>query len=707
MRHRENTPALRALARLYGIQTSYHDIAGRRVWAPDETLTLLLRSLGIAVQTASDCRDAARAERLRQCQQLTEPVLIAWDGHLLPFEVRVPLNAPSAPYFTLTTEEGVSSELNHRSIAILQTGHAQCEGRNYSVLQVHVRTVLPTGYHTLQCDAGDKSGYAHVFSAPARVYRQSEASRQWGLFMPLYALRTASDWGAGSYSDLGRLVEWAEREGSRLVGTLPLLPNFHRSANDISPYLPITRLLWSEFYVDPHAAPNIHECPEALELLQSREVAEVTEALRRSPLVDYAETWRLKRRVLAALARHAWSDEGTLRECLAAFLQGRADVSDYAAFRAVADSQSRPWHEWQAPASDGDLSQTQVDQDIARFYQYAQWLAELQMSSSTPGKPAGPSGLYLDLPLGVHPDGYDAWRYREGFLPAASCGAPPDLLFTTGQDWGSPPPHPDIIRRRGYDYLRSVLAHHMRAATTLRIDHVMGLHHVFCIPTGLTSAHGTYIRYHPDEMYAVLSIESHRHQSTLIGEDLGTVPREVRRKMRQHGMNRMFVMHYELEGLPPGRRLRVPKDCLATLNTHDMPPFASMWRGLDIHQQVNLGIIREDGIPVAARKREKLRESLLSLLSSPTRGETADVLDVLRCTLAWLGASQARYVLLNLEDLWLETHQPNIPGIGSAYPSWRHRAAITMEQISSSTHIRELVQIVQRARNNCAGRGSE
>jgi len=701
MRHAEGQPGLHTLARLHGIQTSYRDVAGRRVPASDTTLAALLRSLGVPVETTADRRSAVREERLRRCEQLIEPVLVAWDGSLSPFNLW--LRADEAPqvHLSLTGEDGAPLQCEDTSVHIRDSGLVECEGRRYRSLLVHVDTVLPNGYHRLLCEAGARSAHAHVLSAPSHVYRPpGTPQRQWGVFLPLYALRTAADWGAGSYADLERLVEWTAHQGGSLVGTLPLLPCFHGGAGEVSPYLPVTRLLWNEFFADIESAPNLAECTEALQLLQSRQVAQAREQLRRLSFVDYAGVWELKRTMLAALARHAWSGGSRLKDGLDAFLRTHDVVRDYAAFRGAAERQARPWREWQSPASGGDLSPDYVDAEVRRFYEYAQWIAHLQMSSAAPRTTDSRTGLYLDLPLGVHPDGYDAWRYQHSFVPETSCGAPPDVLFTTGQDWGSPPPHPEAIRHRGYDYFRAVVDHHMSSAAALRIDHVMGLHHIFCIPAGRTSAEGTYLRYHADEMYAVLSIESHRHRVSIVGEDLGTVPQEVRRAMRRHRLNRMFVLHYELEGMTGEHRLRVPQNCLAALNTHDMPPFASMWRGLDICQQADLGILARDDIDDAVRKRQQLKQSLLSLLPRSQRREPADVLDVLRCTLRWLGAQRACFVLLNLEDLWLETRQPNVPGVGAAYPSWRHRAARSMEELQDSAEVHALLDVVRRARRD-------
>ncbi len=52
--------------------------------------------------------------------------------------------------------------------------------------------------------------------------------------------------------------------------------------------------------------------------------------------------------------------------------------------------------------------------------------------------------------------------------------------------------------------------------------------------------------YQAEELYAILTLESYRHKSIIIGEDLGMVPPEVRPMMEKHGIYRMYVGQYEL-----------------------------------------------------------------------------------------------------------------------------------------------------------------
>ena len=100
------------------------------------------------------------------------------------------------------------------------------------------------------------------------------------------------------------------------------------------------------------------------------------------------------------------------------------------------------------------------------------------------------------------------------------------MFFTKGQNWGFAPPHPQRQRERGYSHLLECLRFQMRHAGLLRLDHVMGLHRLYWIPRGFPATQGAYVSYPADELYALLSLESHRNQTALVGENLGTVPRK-------------------------------------------------------------------------------------------------------------------------------------------------------------------------------------
>ena len=213
----------------------------------------------------------------------------------------------------------------------------------------------------------------------------------------------------------------------------------------------------------------------------------------------------------------------------------------------------------------------------------------------------------------------------------------------------------------------------------------MGLHHLYCIPQGMDARHGVYVRFPADEMYAILSLESHRHEALIVGEDLGTVPSYVRTAMSRHAVHRTYVMQYEAwpgatKPLPDPPRLSV-----AALNTHDMPPFAAYWQGLDTGDRLDLGLLTEEQAADERRRMAKTRAAIIKELRRRKLlgpGEPS-IEDVEKALLVALGKSRAHVVLTNLEDLWCETRPQNVPGTTEERVNWRRKARYTLEEMQA------------------------
>lgn len=462
--------------------------------------------------------------------------------------------------------------------------------------------------------------------------------RSWGLFIPLYAVREAADLG-----DLRRYREWANELGGGVVATLPILAS---ADDEPSPYSPVSRLFWNEMYLDCRQVPEFR--PEDEAFLNSHEA---------------------KRKLIARLAERFVPD----RE----FEEFADHARDYAAFRAGGGS--------------------------TRYHLYAQYRMAQQMRSTADDAGRRGIGLYLDFPLGVNADGYDVRKYPHVFAKGVATGAPPDLFFTRGQNWGFPPFHPDGVREDRYRYFRDCIRHHVSHAAILRLDHVMALHRLYWIPQGAEASDGVYVHYHHEEFYAVVVLEASRHGCTIVGEDLGTVPQYVPRTMKKHGLRRMFVVQYELkpdEEAPMG----IPDaESVASVNTHDMPTFAGFWSGKDIAERVARGLLDEEGAARESQNREKMRHALMRFLTARSLLEkpTSDTKVVLQALLAFLGGSPAEIVLVNLEDLWLETEPQNVPGMPER--SWKGRFRFSLAQARANEEIVNILQNLNRSRRGADG----
>jgi 4-alpha-glucanotransferase len=342
------------------------------------------------------------------------------------------------------------------------------------------------------------------------------------------------------------------------------------------------------------------------------------------------------------------------------------------------------------------IREMDYDEVVYRHHLYVQWQMAEQLAHVS--RQADGAGLiwYVDLPLGVSGAGYDTWLERDAFALRANGGAPPDAFFSRGQNWCFPPLHPEGLRRQRYRYLIKVLREQLRYAKLLRIDHAACLHRLFWIPEGMEATEGTYVRYPAEEMYAILVIESHRAGAGLVGEDLGTVPEYITRSLRRRGIQSTYILPFEVE---PERSpaVRPPRHLtLAGLNTHDMPPFAASWKALDIDRRIGLGLFDPAKKRRAEADRAELRAAILDSFQKQglLDADDPDVEQVLEACLGFLARSRAELVIINLEDLWLETTAQNMPGTFKEHPNWCHRAALSLEELREDRRVLRLLQQV-------------
>lgn len=698
-RRRPLTAPLRQLAHSYGVQTAYYDFFKRRQDASGESVLEAVRLLGAPVLRLEDVPDAVRIRARELWERVLEPVAVVGPQHPSGIEVRVPAaQATKRLRCCLRLEDGTE----RRWVCDLRnagtTRAKKVEGTSYVGKRLPLPHGLPQGYHELTIDGTGDVWRCRVIAAPTRAFPPN--GRHWGAFLPLYSLHSSESWGVGDFSDLERLQDWVGQLGGDLVSILPVLAAHSQTPFDPSPYAPTSRLFWNELYVDPRRVPELAECRRAQRLLASSPFQQEVASLGAAPQVDYERQRALRRRVLAELARSLAESRNARYDELQRYVAAHRSLEEYAAFNAVLERRQAPWPDWPEPLRSGVIGPEDRDQEVFFYHLYVQWLAERQLAAvSSSSGAGGKPGLYLDFPLGVHARGYDTWRYREVFALDACGGAPPDSVFTRGQNWEFPPLHPERIRTEGYGYLIACLRHQLAHASSLRIDHVMALHRLYWIPRGRPASEGVYVRYCADELYAILCLESHRHRVTIVGENLGTVPARVNAALSRHGILKMYVVQYETQPTADPLR-RVPADSVASLNTHDMPPFTGYLQGKDLQDRLQLGLLPKPRLPQEQNARRRVRRALARFFHRqgllPSTADNENVL--VRASLAWLAASAAAVVLINLEDLWMETKPQNLPGSGAERPSWRRRARRSLEQLANSPSAVETLRLVAAAR---------
>jgi alpha-1,4-glucan:alpha-1,4-glucan 6-glycosyltransferase/4-alpha-glucanotransferase len=683
--------SLLELASAAGVLTSYIEHGGRRRTAERAPLVAVLEALGFA-DAGRDPEGDLAALRRRRRDVLVEPVTVLTSHRRMVVDLAT--TADRVVRCELTTEQGATSSWD--------AGVRRHGGRSRLRIDAHVD--LEVGYHSLTVRTSSGSAATRLLVQPEQgaTGRFGTSWRATGLAAPLFTLHRDDGWGCGDIADLEALGELAATHGASVLSTLPLLAGVTDPSFEPSPYLPLSRRFWHERWIDLDALLGAPHAPTLHEMAAVARAGALAAAVRAHPLVDGDASLRAKRAVLRALL--AELDEGPGRVELDAFLARHDDVVSFARFQALCERHGSDWHRWPARLRDADVRDDDADPALLRYYGFVQWIAGTQLSALARHLESRGQLLALDLPLGIHPLGYDLWRDRDAFVHGLSVGAPPDRFFPGGQDWSMPMLSTSRAREDGHELLRAALRHHLGVSRMLRIDHVLGLQRLYCIPLGATAREGVYVTCPLAEQLAVIAIEASRHRAEIVGEDLGTVDAAVRRAMTKQGIRRSYVVELSI---PARGRKALPAPApgsVASFATHDLATFAGWWSARDVDERLATGQVDPETAEVMRAERAVERARLLKACGNPEVGGTGagPPVEVLDAALELMGRSAAGVVVAQLDDAAGELEAVNLPGTSTERPNWQRRTARSLPQLERDGVVAHALSRIDAARPSAA-----
>ncbi len=721
--------ALDRLAALSGILPSYYDVAGVQHFTSADTKRALLATMGIDASTDVSVAAALAAHQARARGRGLPPVAVfTVDEPALAIPLALPVALADRPLtWTVTPEDG---EIKRGTLI---PGQSAVPVPSADDTFIHCRldltaagVALQAGYHRLELeiDRGDARATT-IIVAPARGYRPAALagdSRVWGFAVQLYALRSRRNWGSGDFGDLEALVDFAASAGADGVALNPLHALDPTDPARASPYSPSSRLFGNPLYLDVEAIPEFAGCEEARRAVAEPAFRARLEDLRARDLIDFVGVAAAKRDVLEKLYRCFRSchrDTGDVRDsAFAAFLaEGGEALRRHALFDAIAEKlhaegivRAADWRSW--PSSLRDVNGAAVASfavehaERVEFHAWLQWQFEQQLDAAAARGSAWGLGVGLvrDLAVGIDPGGSESWSDPQLYGIGAAVGAPPDAYNPDGQNWGLPPLVPERLRESAYAPLIATLRKNMRGAGALRIDHVMGLMRLYWIPDGAPASAGAYVVYPFEDHLGVLSLESQRNRCLVIGEDLGTVPDEVRDGMRRTGMLSLRPMYFETQ--PDGtfaQPQRYMQEAVVSIGTHDLPTLRGFWQLADLDVRRALGQFAGPGVLEslrAGRESDKVRlaralqaEGLLAE-HDPATWSPALALAAHR----FLARTPSKIMLVAMEDVFGQVEQVNLPGTVDEYPNWRRKLARTLEEWAKDPAVETLVDVLAQER---------
>lgn len=706
------------LAHHYGILDGFHDLSGTYHATSLETKKALLQAMKVPLSTKAEMK-TAKEQMQRELKAPLPKTIVAYAGEAASLSLELPRTLQTNPVtWKILTETGET-----RSGTIQFTS-----GSIHAPLSLPAD--LPTGYHTLEVAAAT-AWKSHLIVAPRAAKPLPLDARKWGLMVPLYGLKSRTNWGIGDFDDLGAMAEFAANGGADFVGINPLHALFSGAPEMISPYSPSSRLFLNTLHIAVHRIAELTETKQGQTQFAKLNAALGVTTARDAEFVDYTTVSSLKHSAFddafklfdALPANHARKTE------FAAYCTKKGEaLHRHALYEALSDhfAAGAPdmllWQNWPADYQNPDsetVAQFAAENTLAiRKYIYLQWLAETQLQDAqNRATQAGMSiGIYLDMAVGMVPGGAETWSTSTSIASGVSLGAPPDAASPAGQVWNLAPLNPHRLQETGYRHFAQTVRATMARCGLIRIDHILGISRSFWCPTDPqmdtqkdTRTAGAYVSYPLDHLIAVIALESERAGCTVVGEDLGTVPDGLRPKLAAANIYGCAVFYFEKHA---NGRFVSPDEyragTLASLSNHDFPTLAGYWAGEDFVWRTAMDIGAEPArlaADKAARERDK--HDILAMLDAEnllpadfdreTGGYTMTPA-LMAAIHQLLGRTASALVACQIEDLLGLTGQPNVPGTTDEQPNWRRKIPVAIEDLGQKSEARDVMKALDEAR---------
>lgn len=715
----ELDPRLVELAHACGVATSFGDWRGGAAQASSSAVRAVLGALGVDARDQAAVEQALADTRTQRWRRMLPPYVVATGGRSSTVAMHVPHGDPAQ--VVLELDDGSSRPLDQLMIWV---DPCEVDGELVGEATFAIAEDVPLGYHTLHATSGERHARCLLIVAPNRI--EVPASREWGLTLQLYQVRSSASWSIGDLHDLGDLASWSAALGAGFLLVNPLHAAEPIAPMQPSPYFPSSRQFLNPVYLRVDDVPEVAALPRAVVEVAANRLRAGNES---DEPIDRDRAWAAKRRVLEDA--FATRRDARRQADFSAFVDaGGEALTNFATWCTLADRFGLPWRQWPQPyhdpASAAVIDFRAAQRETVDFHCWLQWLCAEQLDAvQALAKRAGMRiGVLHDLAVGVNPDGADAWANANVLAPGVSLGAPADMYNQQGQCWSLPTWRPDRLAAANFAPFRDLVRASLARGGGLRIDHVIGLFRQWWVPDGATPADGTYVRLDHEAMVGIVLLEAHRLGSVLVGEDLGNVEPWVRDYLRQRGVLGTSILWFEHDDAGRPRAPEQWRDaCLATVTTHDLPPTAGYLTGTHVEIRAELGLLER---PVAEERaadeadriawlkelaaQELLDPSTVDAITGGASNGRADdglaarvepyvdqIVDALH---AYVARTPALLVGVYLPDAVGDRRPINQPGTIDQYPNWRvpmadaaHRPVL-IDELTSSARARRLAQVV-------------
>jgi len=305
-----------------------------------------------------------------------------------------------------------------------------------------------------------------------------------GIAVPVFSLRSDASFGAGEFTDLKLLVDWAVLAGLKLVQILPVNDTMATHTwTDSYPYSAISAFALHPLYL------NLDKITDKANQRWLKSLEPERKRLNALDAVDYEAVVKAKLTFIKKIFPSQKAATFAGEDYRAFFAHNKHWLVPYAAFSLLrdkygtADFNQWPQHRTCQPkevaALTGPRSPARDDIELQYFIQYH---LHCQLKEATDYAHSQGIAVKGDLPIGVYRYSADTWQHPELFHMELQAGAPPDAFAAKGQNWGFPLYNWPVMKETQFGWWKQRCEQMSNYFDAFRIDHILGFFRIWSIP---------------------------------------------------------------------------------------------------------------------------------------------------------------------------------------------------------------------------------
>lgn len=514
-------------------------------------------------------------------------------------------------------------------------------------------------------------------TAAGMQWQRISVQNHHGIALPLFSLHSQTSCGIGEYLDLLPLIPWCRNIGMDVIQLLPL----NDTGPETSPYNALSAFALNPIHLALNQLPHLRNDQELIQSIKA------LQKLNTSQRINYKEVHAGKDQFLRKYYKK-YASKIQSEPSYTTFKNENPWLTDYAIFKALkVHYQWQPWEQWaeehKYPAAEFSKHLSLELANEAEYHITLQYLCSQQFEHVK--ATANKEEIFIkgDIPILINRESADVWKYRHLFLLEYAAGAPPDMYAPQGQKWGFPLFNWEAMAENNYEWWIKRLSVAGKFYNIYRLDHIVGFFRIWGIPILEDASKGKFI---PEERgrwipqgTMIMHLMLRNSDMLPIGEDLGTVPPEVRDCLRGLGICGTKVMRWERRW-NEDKGFISPNDyqheSMSTVSTHDSETLAMWWHNQPEEAKLYAEFAGWNYAPELTQKQR------LAILRASHHSHSLFHINLLQ-----------EYLALIQDMTWpnIEDERINIPGV-IADTNWTYRLRPSVEEIVENQALQYIIK---------------